>query len=212
MAFAAGVAVVGSLWGWALNWGGGEFNINVNRYNNINRNNIRGGRASTLPATPIAGATTPPIAGLHLSRRGHAAAISRPAWHALNQFAGFSRLFRSGRHDAGAGRRCESRPRLSRPGVPRPGLSRPRLAAGWREFRGSGPVVASGVGTGAGKTTPSAISGAGVDDQPAGQPRRGQPAAMQRWGGSTRGARGGSSDPDIHWSAALWGWSRPLRP
>ena len=29
-----------------------------------------------------------------LSRRRHAAAISRPAWHALHQFAGFSRLFR----------------------------------------------------------------------------------------------------------------------
>jgi Protein of unknown function (DUF3300) len=51
MAFAAGVAVVGSLWGWgSCNWGGGDVNVNVNRYNNINRNNIRGGRATTLPA------------------------------------------------------------------------------------------------------------------------------------------------------------------
>ena len=51
MAFAAGVAVVGSLWGWgSCNWGYGNVNVNVNRYNNINRNNIRAGRASTLPA------------------------------------------------------------------------------------------------------------------------------------------------------------------
>lgn len=51
MAFAAGVAVVGSLWGWgSCNWGYGNVNVNVNRYNNINANNIRAGRATTLPA------------------------------------------------------------------------------------------------------------------------------------------------------------------
>ncbi len=39
MAFAAGVAVVGSLWGWARpGWGGGYVNVNVNRYNSINVN------------------------------------------------------------------------------------------------------------------------------------------------------------------------------
>ena len=51
MAFATGVAVVGSLWGWGnCNWGGGNVNVNVNNYNNINRNNINSGRASQLPA------------------------------------------------------------------------------------------------------------------------------------------------------------------
>ncbi len=39
MAFAAGAAVVGGLWGWASpGWGGGYANVNVNRYNNINTN------------------------------------------------------------------------------------------------------------------------------------------------------------------------------
>ncbi len=39
MAFAAGAAVVGGLWGWASpGWGGGYANVNVNRYNNINAN------------------------------------------------------------------------------------------------------------------------------------------------------------------------------
>ena len=36
---ATGVAVVGSLWGWARpSWYGGSVNVNVNRYNNINVN------------------------------------------------------------------------------------------------------------------------------------------------------------------------------
>ena len=39
MAFAAGAAVVGGLWGLASpGWGGGYANVNVNRYNNINTN------------------------------------------------------------------------------------------------------------------------------------------------------------------------------
>jgi hypothetical protein len=42
IAFAAGVAVVGSLWGWARpGWGGGYVNVNVNRYNTINVNRTR---------------------------------------------------------------------------------------------------------------------------------------------------------------------------
>lgn len=45
MAFAGGMALVGSLWGWASpGWDGGNVNINANRYNNINvnRNQISG--------------------------------------------------------------------------------------------------------------------------------------------------------------------------
>ncbi|WP_431271917.1 DUF3300 domain-containing protein [Dankookia sp. P2] len=41
MAFATGVAVVGSLWGWARpgwGYGRGQVNVDVNRYNNINVN------------------------------------------------------------------------------------------------------------------------------------------------------------------------------
>jgi hypothetical protein len=39
MAFAGGVAVVGSLFGWASpSWGRGDVDVNVNRYNNINAN------------------------------------------------------------------------------------------------------------------------------------------------------------------------------
>jgi hypothetical protein len=38
IAFGAGIAVANSLWG-GFNWGHGDVNINVNRYNNINVNN-----------------------------------------------------------------------------------------------------------------------------------------------------------------------------
>ena len=39
LAFAAGAAVVGGLWGWASpGWGGGYANVNVNQFNNINAN------------------------------------------------------------------------------------------------------------------------------------------------------------------------------
>src|SRR6516225_4319841 len=43
LAFGAGVAVAGSLWGWGRpNWGGGSVNINTNRFNSINRTAISG--------------------------------------------------------------------------------------------------------------------------------------------------------------------------
>jgi hypothetical protein len=59
LAFAAGAAVVGGLWGWASpGWGGGYANVNVNQYNNINANRGQinsnrwsgGARPGTLPA------------------------------------------------------------------------------------------------------------------------------------------------------------------
>jgi hypothetical protein len=39
LAFGAGVAVTGALWGWGRpNWGAGNVNVNVNRFNSINSN------------------------------------------------------------------------------------------------------------------------------------------------------------------------------
>ena len=64
MAFAAGAAIVGGLWGWASPaWGGGYANVNVNRYNNINVNraqvassrwgaNYSGGRPANFSRPP----------------------------------------------------------------------------------------------------------------------------------------------------------------
>ena len=43
LAFGAGVAIVGSLWGWGSpNWGGGNVNINTNQFNSINRTGVSG--------------------------------------------------------------------------------------------------------------------------------------------------------------------------
>ena len=42
LGFTAGVIIGGALWG-NCNWGGGDVNINVNRYNNFNRTNISNG-------------------------------------------------------------------------------------------------------------------------------------------------------------------------
>ena len=39
LGFTAGIIVGGALWG-NCNWGGGDVNVNVNRYNNFNRTNI----------------------------------------------------------------------------------------------------------------------------------------------------------------------------
>jgi Protein of unknown function (DUF3300) len=64
LAFAAGAAMVGGLWGWASPaWGGGYANVNVNRYNNINVNraqvassrwgaNYSGGRPANFSRAP----------------------------------------------------------------------------------------------------------------------------------------------------------------
>lgn len=45
LGFTAGVIVGGALWG-GVNWGRGDVNINVNRYNNFNRTNISNGNWS----------------------------------------------------------------------------------------------------------------------------------------------------------------------
>jgi uncharacterized protein DUF3300 len=46
IAFGVGIAAVNSLWG-GCNWGRGDVNINVNRYNNINTNNRISGNGNT---------------------------------------------------------------------------------------------------------------------------------------------------------------------
>ncbi len=47
LAFGAGIAITGALWGWGRpNWGGGSVNVNVNRFNSINANSINANRVS----------------------------------------------------------------------------------------------------------------------------------------------------------------------
>lgn len=90
LAFGAGVAITSSLWGWASpNWGHGDVNVNVNRWNNINVNraqihsgawnsavNRPGGRAPYV-RPPAAGPVGRPVHGNGLA----ANAIGRPSVH-----------------------------------------------------------------------------------------------------------------------------------
>jgi hypothetical protein len=105
LAFAAGAAVVGGLWGWASpSWGGGYANVNVNRYNsmNVNRGQINssrwgagtaGGRPanfSRAPGGPVGipgrsqvsvpgSAVRPPTGGLNgAGRPGGPGGVGRP--------------------------------------------------------------------------------------------------------------------------------------
>jgi hypothetical protein len=48
LAFGAGIAITGALWGWGSpNWGGGNVNVNANRFNNINANSVNANRAGS---------------------------------------------------------------------------------------------------------------------------------------------------------------------
>jgi Protein of unknown function (DUF3300) len=48
LAFGAGIAITGALWGWGSpNWGAGNVNVNTNRYNNINANSVNANRAGS---------------------------------------------------------------------------------------------------------------------------------------------------------------------
>ena len=104
IAFATGVAVVGSLWGWARpGWGGGYVNVNVNRYNtiNVNRTHINsnvwqpnrpGGRPAGLQRPPNGPVGRPTRAnGLPANAVGRpsvnvpASAVNRPARPAAAQ-------------------------------------------------------------------------------------------------------------------------------
>jgi hypothetical protein len=63
LAFGAGVAITAGLWGWARpNWGGGNVNVNVNRYNSINANRTQIRNSTWRPTTarPAGAGLRPP--------------------------------------------------------------------------------------------------------------------------------------------------------
>jgi hypothetical protein len=170
LAFAAGVAVVGSLWGWARpSWGGGYMNVNVNRYNslNVNRSAINNNvwrapspRAGGLPPRPPSG----PVG--HPARPGGLPpnAIGRPNVSVPGDLVG--RPGGAGgsgnRPAAGVGRPGDGRPGDGRPGVGGPGVGRP----------GAGGPGIGGPGAGGSGAGGSGIGGSGV-----GRPGTGGPGA-----------------------------------
>jgi hypothetical protein len=167
LAFATGVAVVGSLWGWARpGWGGGNVNINASRYNNINVNrshinsnvwqaNRPGGRPAGLARAPGGPVGAPARAnGLPANAVGRrnvnvpASAVNRPARTGATQSALANR---PGGATGGANigqaannRRTGTTPSASRPAAARPNASQAsRQSAPARQ-----PPAFAGIGSG----------------------------------------------------------------
>ena len=176
LAFATGVAVVGSLWGWARpTWYGGSVNVNVNRYNtiNVNRPPINspvwrppsggvGGRPIRPPGGPVGVPARPvPLPANAIGRpsvRVPGSAVNRPAVGAPVQGRPGSGGPTSGGPAQGGN-------------TPRPGTGQPGGGVGQRP---GGPTQG---GPAQGSNTPRPRPGAG---QPGG-------GVGQRPGGPTQG-------------------------
>ncbi|HTS91934.1 MAG TPA: DUF3300 domain-containing protein [Stellaceae bacterium] len=156
MAFAAGVAVVGSMWGWGnCNWGGGNININNNVYNNINRGNINNGRAQNLPANGAGGRGNWQHNPQHRGGVAYRDQNSRQNFQRANAGSGSRQNYRG--YD-GAGNRPGQGAGAggNRPGQGGAGANRPGQGAGAGANR-------PGQGAGAGANRPGQGAGAGAN-------------------------------------------------
>lgn len=184
MAFAAGAAIVGGLWGWASpGWGGGNANVNVNRYNNINTNrqkinssqwkaNRPGGRPAGFARAPGGPVGSPArLNGLPAGAVGrNQVSVPRNA------------VTPPSRAGAGAGNRT--------PGAGGAG-NRPGLGQG-----GGGANLGNRPGQGVGGNRPGQSLGAN---------RPSQPIAGNRPGGGSLGSRGAFSGMNDGRQAAQFG-------
>jgi hypothetical protein len=152
MAFATGVAVVGSLWGWARpGWNSGQVNVNVNRYNNmnVNRAQIRSNVwQPNRPAGRPAGFQRPPNgpvgqparrAGVPANAVGRSnvtvprSAVNRPARPPAEQANVANRQAGAGRAQANAGNRPNATAaRADRQAAQRPAPQRQRQPEAFR--------------------------------------------------------------------------------
>ena len=178
LAFAAGAAVVGGLWGWARPaWNSGAVNINAGRYNNINVNR-----------PPIRSATwRPPASGVGgrpvRPPGGPVGAPARPTQLPANAI---------GRANVQVPRSAVNRPEISTPGTglgqarpggaqqPGGGQARPPVAA---QRPSAGQLPAGGQRTGAGQLPARRASAGQARSSYAGQ----RPAGA--FGGMGDGAR-----------------------
>ncbi len=154
LAFAAGAAVVGGLWGWANpSWGGGYANVNVNQFNSINAN--RSQIASSRWGASTAGGRRAPGGPVGLPGRsqvsgtGQCGAASnspgRPGRYWRSRSAG--RRWRRGQHRrSGSARRSRRRRRRRRSWSARwsRGRGRRRRSGSARRSRGRGQRRRSG--------------------------------------------------------------------
>ncbi|MBS0643141.1 MAG: DUF3300 domain-containing protein [Proteobacteria bacterium] len=212
MAFAAGVAVVGSLWGWARpNWGwgygggwGGSINVNTNRYNNITVNNvsrgtINNGRWLAPPSAPGRLPGRPPSSGpVGAPRPGGGFppnAVGRPSVSVPGGAVNRPNIGQRpgggpGAATGGAGRPADRPPVGQRPGAPgdRPGIGN-RPPAGQGPGAGNRPEFGQGAGAGG---RPGGINRPDFGGAPGAgnRPNVGQPPSFNR--PATRPAGGGA--------------------
>jgi hypothetical protein len=199
MAFAGGVAVVNSLWGWARpGWGRGDIDVNVNRFNNVNvnRNQITGNRwqhdVSHRHGVAYRNDNVRARVG------GNRPDGGRDRAQAREQFRG--RVDQAERGEGLGGRRPEG----NRPGLGdrRPGGDGGRAALGDRRAGGSGdrPNLAdrrpAGDGNRPGRGDRAHQSGGQrpvAQHRPSGRPQA-RPAAAQRAPQGLQGVQHGSRD------------------
>lgn len=182
LAFGAGVAVSGALWGWSNpNWNRGTVNINVNSWNNINVN-----RSKTVSGTWNATTNRPP-GQPPISQRPPGGPVGNPAR------PGGVPPNAIGRPSVSVPANAVNRPRPGTTVVPPGGTAgRPNVSPGSRPQQPPSTVRPSGNGTVAGGTLQGSRSGA-----PQRPPSSGGTSALGGLGdgqrGSTYGQRGGQS-------------------
>ncbi|MFC3127178.1 DUF3300 domain-containing protein [Pseudoroseomonas globiformis] len=114
MAFAGGVAIVSSLWGWASpSWGRGDVDINVNRFNSINVNRTAINNAQWRHDVAHRHGVAYSQPALNQRFRGHAAARSVPSADALRGRAAQAPHRGAGRASAPVHHAANGRPRPS---------------------------------------------------------------------------------------------------
>lgn len=188
LAFGAGIAITAGLWNWANPaWHGGSVNVNVDRYNNINRGGARisngvwqpnrpGGRPAGLqrpPGGPVGRPARP--AGLPANAVGRAA-VSVPGSAVRPPASGSA-----GRPGAGQPGRTPAQGARSGAGAT---TARPQASPGTRTSAGlSGRQPSTGARPSTGQVRPSVSSAARTS-----QPRVNRPTAQPR---SAQGAFAG---------------------
>jgi Protein of unknown function (DUF3300) len=214
LAFAAGVAVVGGLWGWARpGWGTGTVNLNVGRYNsiNVNRTAIRsgtwrppaggvGGRPLRPPGGPVGAPARP--SNLPANAIGRPSvnvpgnAVNRPQIPARGGGVGQGRP--GGAQRPGGG--LAGRPGAQRPSAGQLPAGGQRLgAAAGRPSAGQRPAIGQGRSSFAGQRPAGAFGGIGDGARASQYSARGtqsrgfQQSAMSRGGFQGRGGGGVAS-------------------
>jgi hypothetical protein len=184
LAFGAGVAIVGSLWGWGdSDWHGNNVNVNASRYNTINTTNIRSGRATALPASANTWRHDPS----HRAGVAYRDPATRQAYQSRAAApAAASRDFRG--YDASQRRPAQGTTRPPSSGTPTR-QRQPDAAASARSAQRQQPAAFQGMGSGSQVRAEADRGRASRQSAAARAPRASAPAA--RAGGSARAGGGG---------------------